>query len=75
MDFPAVASVLRVCVDGEDSAWKTVAQFTKKPGKQNIAEVRVDSLMSLWEWLQMNRLVVNALGTAKVWCDGGMRCA
>ena len=74
-NFPEVASaLLAACGAGDDSAWKIVARFTRKPGKK-IAQVQVDSLTSLWEWLQMNRRVVNALGKAKVWCDGGLRCA
>ena len=73
--FPEVASaLLAACGAGDDSKWKIVTQFTRKPGKK-IAQVQVYSLTSLWEWLQMNRRVVNALGKAKVWCDGGVRCA
>ena len=40
--FPEVASALRACVDGEGSAWKIVARFTRNPGKK-VAQVRVDS--------------------------------
>ena len=72
--FPEVVSALRACVNGEDSAWKVVMDFTRKRGKK-MEQVRVESLAGLWEWLQMHRRIVNARGKAKVWCDGGLRCA
>ena len=75
VNYPEVKSVLMACGAGEKRSWKVVKQFTSNPGR-NTKQVRVDSLTTLWEWLQMHRLVLNARGKAKVWwCDGGLRCA
>ena len=67
-------SALRACLECEDCTWALVKAFTRRPSAK-LEHVRVDSLATLWEWLQMHRLVVNAVGKVKVWCDGGTRCA
>ena len=74
VNHPEVKSALMACGAGEKRSWKVVKQFTSNPGRKT-KQVRVDSLTTLWEWLQMHRLVLNARGKAKVWCDGGLRCA
>jgi len=72
-EFPEVLAALRACAGIEGSAWSLVNHFTARPPKK-MAQVQVNCLSALWEWLQMNRFVVNVRGKAKVWCDGGTRC-
>ena len=68
-----VAALRAACSAAEPPKWSLVREFTVHP--RGTKQVCIDSIPTLWEWLQMNRRIANARGKAKVWCDGGRRLA